>query len=98
MTSTTVSALDHDTLHRLRDALNEVLDTHRAECEVSEGPEADAHRAVCDSAQAALDRMADGTYGHCTHCNSILAVERLEIIPQAELCMDCHDRRNRLYG
>lgn len=38
---------------------------------------------------AALSRIADGTYGICTDCNQMISLERLEIIPEATLCIKC---------
>ncbi len=98
LTAAPVPSLDDETLHRLHSALGEVLASHQAEQATADGPEAEVHRVACESVQAALARISDGTYGRCTHCSTALPVERLEIIPQAELCMGCHDRRNRLYG
>lgn len=49
----------------------------------------DAALAALHDVQRALWRMDDGTYGRCTSCREPLAVERLEIVPQASLCMPC---------
>jgi RNA polymerase-binding transcription factor DksA len=48
-----------------------------------------AARVALHDIDAALGRMADGTYGRCTHCGVALRIERLEILPQAPLCMEC---------
>jgi RNA polymerase-binding transcription factor DksA len=37
----------------------------------------------------ALHRMDDGTYGQCTTCGVQLRLERLEVLPQVALCMEC---------
>jgi len=42
---------------------------------------------------AALKRIEEGTYGICTNCGKPIAVERLEALPWATLCIDC--KRNR---
>lgn len=42
---------------------------------------------------AALGRMANGTYGNCVSCNDPIAVERLEILPAAAHCMNCPPER-----
>ena len=42
---------------------------------------------------AALNRIEEGTYGICTNCGEPIAVERLEALPWATLCIDC--KRNR---
>jgi DnaK suppressor protein len=62
-------------------------------------PELEVREAVLHSAQlaladveAALDRMRTGTYGRCVHCSRQLPIERLEVVPQAALCMPCQQR------
>lgn len=37
----------------------------------------------------ALERIDNGTYGVCTNCGQPIQAERLEALPQAELCIDC---------
>jgi RNA polymerase-binding transcription factor DksA len=39
--------------------------------------------------EAALERMADGSYGACTGCGTALPPARLEVLPQLALCPDC---------
>ena len=38
---------------------------------------------------AALLRVADGSYGDCTVCDKPIDPKRLEITPQALRCIDC---------
>jgi RNA polymerase-binding protein DksA len=38
---------------------------------------------------AALQRIEEGAYGICTNCRKPIAVERLEALPWATLCIDC---------
>ena len=45
---------------------------------------------------AALKRIEEGTYGICTNCSEPIAVERLEALPWATLCIDCKRDRERL--
>ena len=42
-----------------------------------------------DEIDAALDRIADGTYGRCAHCGVDIPIERLEIRPFAAGCVAC---------
>jgi RNA polymerase-binding transcription factor DksA len=42
---------------------------------------------------AALGRLAQGTYGRCTTCGEQISVERLEIIPQTARCVSCERAR-----
>jgi DnaK suppressor protein len=38
---------------------------------------------------AALRRMDEGTYGRCIACGAQQRLERLEVLPQVALCMEC---------
>ena len=38
---------------------------------------------------AALERIAAGTYGVCQNCGRQIAEDRLEAIPYAKLCIEC---------
>lgn len=40
---------------------------------------------------AALERVANGTYGKCGKCGKDIPLERLEIFPEAGLCVDCQE-------
>ncbi|MGY1602469.1 TraR/DksA family transcriptional regulator [Geodermatophilus sp. SYSU D00815] len=40
---------------------------------------------------AALQRIADGSYGVCTHCRGGIPVERLEFRPYAATCVACSE-------
>jgi DnaK suppressor protein len=42
-----------------------------------------------DEIDAALDRIAEGTFGRCTHCGVAIPVERLTIRPFASGCVAC---------
>jgi DnaK suppressor protein len=42
-----------------------------------------------DEIDAALDRIADGTYGRCAGCGVDIPVERLELRPSAAGCVSC---------
>jgi DnaK suppressor protein len=46
---------------------------------------------------AALTRIADGTYGRCTRCRAAIGTERLQARPAAALCVRCAstDRHQR---
>ncbi len=39
--------------------------------------------------EAALDRVANGTYGTCARCGDPISEERLDVLPQTPLCRDC---------
>lgn len=42
-----------------------------------------------DEIDAALDRIAAGTYGTCVHCGAAIPTERLEFRPHAGSCVAC---------
>ncbi|GAA5144657.1 TraR/DksA C4-type zinc finger protein [Microbacterium pseudoresistens] len=56
---------------------------------------ADAAQAELDQVDAALARVADGTYGICTGCGRPIPDARLEIRPFAEFCVACAEKRGR---
>ncbi len=41
---------------------------------------------------AALRRIADGSYGSCVHCGAAIPLERLEFRPFAAGCVACEQR------
>jgi RNA polymerase-binding protein DksA len=47
--------------------------------------------------EAALKRIADGTYGLCLDCGDDIAVERLRAQPAAARCVDCQQRHEKTY-
>ena len=48
---------------------------------------------VLTEIDAALKRIADGTYGQCTNCGTQIPEERLEARPYATLCIECQRHR-----
>ncbi|MDI3408966.1 TraR/DksA family transcriptional regulator [Streptomyces cavernicola] len=50
-------------------------------------------RMVLADVEAALERMDQGTYGTCHRCERPIAVERLQVVPQARFCGPCHQVR-----
>jgi RNA polymerase-binding transcription factor DksA len=49
----------------------------------------EATRAVAQSAQEAVERVEQGTYGRCSVCGEPIPAERLEAIPGADTCVRC---------
>ena len=39
--------------------------------------------------EAALDRIAKGTYGICVSCGDPIARSRLDVVPHAPRCRNC---------
>ncbi len=54
-----------------------------------------SEREALDQVQAALERIADGTYGQCTECGRSIPKARLEAIPYAALCVKCASRQEQ---
>lgn len=45
---------------------------------------------------AALNSIENGTYGTCTRCGNPIEVERLEVKPDATLCINCQTEVERM--
>ncbi len=58
----------------------------------AEGQRADVSRELAEL-DAALERLADGTYGVCTSCGNPIPRERLRLRPAATLCVPCASRQ-----
>lgn len=43
----------------------------------------------------ALRKFEKGTYGTCDRCGRAVEIERLEVLPQASLCMSCKAQESR---
>ena len=54
---------------------------------------ADAARVDLAEIQAALARLADGSYGTCQVCGARISAERLAARPAARACVGCARRR-----
>jgi DnaK suppressor protein len=46
-----------------------------------------------DQIKQALERLEEGTYGQCTVCGRPINVERLSVLPSAELCIRCQENQ-----
>lgn len=62
--------------------------TEREEDEVLEDLGASGVREV-RMIEAALDRIANGSYGTCANCGDPIAEQRLDVLPQTPVCSDC---------
>jgi DnaK suppressor protein len=79
-------------IERTPDALDEVqfaaareLSTRNLERESS----------ILREVRAALDRIADGSYGTCLHCEEEISQKRLKAVPWATLCIACQEEADR---
>lgn len=50
----------------------------------------ETHDAI-KSIKAALRRIDDESYGECERCGEAIAPSRLEVLPEATLCINCAD-------
>ena len=48
-----------------------------------------------ESIEAALERVEDGTYGHCEECGAKIPKARLNAIPYTALCVKCASHNER---
>ncbi|MFC8682041.1 TraR/DksA family transcriptional regulator [Microbacterium ureisolvens] len=48
-----------------------------------------SHRLAVEQITAALNRIAEGTYGRCTRCGRQISPARLEVLPHAAACIEC---------
>jgi RNA polymerase-binding transcription factor DksA len=49
----------------------------------------EADEGTLGSIDSALDRIQDGTYGKCVHCDGVISKERLNAIPYTPVCIKC---------
>jgi DnaK suppressor protein len=47
--------------------------------------------------EAAMRRVADGSYGRCEHCDAKIEIARLRATPFANRCFDCQSVHERLH-
>jgi DnaK suppressor protein len=45
--------------------------------------------------RGALQRMDDGSYGTCLHCDEEISPKRLEAVPWAAYCIRCQEMADR---
>jgi DnaK suppressor protein len=59
---------------------------------------AQRHAAELEEIDAALGRIAEGTYGECEECGGDIGAARLEAQPTARLCIECQQRLEQRPG
>ncbi len=77
-----------------------VNDNAASDSEASEESSHDRFAAMLDELKiklahidAALARIADGTYGFCSNCHEMIDTDRLAILPTATLCLSCEQKK-----
>jgi RNA polymerase-binding transcription factor len=53
---------------------------------------------VLQDIEAALARIADGSYGNCTDCGGEIGRARLKAYPTAERCLPCQEKYEHVRG
>jgi len=63
--------------------------------EIAEGRLGEGERLVrrLNRLRAALERYERGTYGACLDCGLAIPPARLNVVPEAALCVPCQERR-----
>jgi RNA polymerase-binding protein DksA len=51
-------------------------------------------KTTLDDVDAALARVADGSYGTCAECGKEIGAERLEFRPESILCVSCKAKQH----
>ena len=52
----------------------------------------DRESAMLRQIRRALDRVADGTYGVCLHCEEDISLKRIQALPWAKFCIACQEQ------
>lgn len=81
-----------------RDALRRThvlsgTDAFAGEDQIPEGLIADKVARELAEVDAALGRIAQGSYGTCASCGGQLGLQRLRAIPEARFCLGCSGHR-----
>ena len=85
-----LTSIDHE-LARPQSADWEETAVEREDDEVLEGIGLQGQHEI-RQIEAALARIAAGTYGICGSCGAAIAEDRLDLVPSAPLCHDCATR------
>lgn len=75
-------------------------DNAASDTEAAEESDHDRYAAMTDELKekvsataAAIARIDAGTYGFCTHCQSMIDTDRLAVLPMATLCKACEESK-----
>ncbi|MFO7577381.1 MAG: RNA polymerase-binding protein DksA [Pelovirga sp.] len=56
----------------------------------------DRERKLISKIRQALDRIEEGTYGHCESCDVEISPDRLRARPVTTLCIECKTEQERM--
>jgi len=72
-----------------RDVADQAVASYQKELLFSQGTNGHTQLTLV---RAALDRLAEGTYGECLNCGKTIGVKRLEALPWTPYCIDCQEK------
>ena len=75
-------------IEKAADAMDEVQFAGARELAISH---LDRESKLLQSVLRALDRIEDGSYGVCLHCDTPINPKRLDAVPWAEYCIRCQE-------
>jgi RNA polymerase-binding protein DksA len=97
-----LQALERTDHERYRELAGEVRDTgdqSLADLLVDVNlAEVDRNVAEIRAVEAALERIAGGTYGECVDCGGEIELARLQVTPTSQRCTDCQARYERTHA
>ena len=57
--------------------------------------QSDDNRRILQLVSEALDRLKNGSYGHCVACQEEVQEKRLEAVPRARHCIECQEKQEQ---
>ncbi len=72
-----------------QDVADQAVASYQKELLFSQGTNGHAQLTLI---RAALDRIAEGTYGECLNCGKTIGIKRLEALPSTPYCIDCQEK------
>jgi DnaK suppressor protein len=84
-----LTSRDDIRIERVSDTLDEIQNATHRDLAVAQ---INRNSKLLNQIDAALQRIKDGTYGECRHCEEEINPKRLAAIPWASLCLTCQER------
>jgi DnaK suppressor protein len=72
-----------------QDVADQAVASYQKELLFSQGTNGHAQLTLI---RAALDRLAEGTFGECLNCGKTIGIKRLEALPWTPYCIDCQEK------
>jgi RNA polymerase-binding transcription factor len=79
-------------IEKSADALDEVQSAADRELAIRN---LDRHSTLLRNVRSALDRIDDGSFGICIHCEEEINPRRLAAVPWAPFCIQCQEKADR---